>query len=157
MGYHAAMQMSVGDSGSRSVSDRQVGQSMDDKSSGDGQAAAARRRIECEIGLALRDMLFRSADLLREIEPAPVTTVARVGFENDTYCLVRVASSQRQQALTEKQKQVALLVAQGLPNKEIARRLGVSTATIASHLVRIFRKLAVDSRAALASKLFLLG
>ncbi len=38
------------------------------------------------------------------------------------------------------------LAAQGLPNKEIARRMGLSIRTVHSHLASIFAKLQVNSR-----------
>jgi len=39
------------------------------------------------------------------------------------------------------------LVAEGLTNKEIARRLFVSENTVKSHVTSLFNKLGVDSRA----------
>lgn len=52
-----------------------------------------------------------------------------------------------QGGLSPREKQVAALVARGLPNKAIATRLGISTFTVSSFLRRIFAKLGVASRA----------
>ncbi len=52
--------------------------------------------------------------------------------------------------LTPQEMQIARLVAEGLSNKEIGRRLYLSHRTVASHLYRMFPKLGVSSRAQLA-------
>jgi DNA-binding NarL/FixJ family response regulator len=51
-------------------------------------------------------------------------------------------------AVTEREVQILGLLADGLANKEMARRLLVSEATVKSHLSHIYTKLGVDSRAA---------
>jgi DNA-binding NarL/FixJ family response regulator len=50
------------------------------------------------------------------------------------------------EALTEREREVLELVAQGLPNKQIARRLGISDHTVKFHLSTIYGKLGVSSR-----------
>lgn len=52
--------------------------------------------------------------------------------------------------LTDRQREVAELVAQGLSNEEIARRLFLSLATVKSHLTASMRRLGVRSRTQLA-------
>jgi DNA-binding NarL/FixJ family response regulator len=52
--------------------------------------------------------------------------------------------------LTERQRDVAELVAQGLRNEEIADRLFLSPATIKSHLTAVMRRLDVRTRTQLA-------
>ena len=51
--------------------------------------------------------------------------------------------------LTERETEVALLAAHGLPNREISRQLFVSENTIKAHLKSAFRKLSIKSRAQL--------
>ncbi len=51
--------------------------------------------------------------------------------------------------LTERELQIATLVASGRPNKQIANQLRISEWTVSTHLRRIFIKLGVDSRAAM--------
>lgn len=51
--------------------------------------------------------------------------------------------------LTERELQIAALVASGHPNKQIAKQLHISEWTVATYLRRIFAKLGVDSRAAM--------
>lgn len=48
--------------------------------------------------------------------------------------------------LTERQKEVHQLMLKGLPNKEIARRLGLSPNTVKVHMTIIFKKLGIASR-----------
>ena len=52
--------------------------------------------------------------------------------------------------LTERQREVAELVAQGLSNEEIAGRLFLSPATVKSHLTAVMRRLDVRTRTQLA-------
>ncbi|WP_081975182.1 response regulator transcription factor [Modestobacter caceresii] len=52
--------------------------------------------------------------------------------------------------LTERQREVAELVAQGLSNEEIAGRLFLSSATVKSHLTAVMRRLEVRTRTQLA-------
>jgi DNA-binding CsgD family transcriptional regulator len=54
------------------------------------------------------------------------------------------------EALTERERQVADLVSHGCTNSEIARSLGVTLATVKTHLIHIFGKLEVNNRVALA-------
>jgi DNA-binding NarL/FixJ family response regulator len=50
--------------------------------------------------------------------------------------------------LTDRELDVLRLVAQGLTNRAIARRLRISEATVKTHLVHIYTKLDVDGRTA---------
>ena len=52
--------------------------------------------------------------------------------------------------LTDREQEIAALVAQGLSNKEIARELGVSANTIRSHISNILRKLKLTNRTQIA-------
>jgi len=53
--------------------------------------------------------------------------------------------------LTGREREIANLVSQGFPNKEIGRRLELTTGTIKVHLHNIFSKLAVNNRTALTA------
>ena len=55
----------------------------------------------------------------------------------------------RRAGLTGRETDIVKLVARGLPNKEIAKRLDVKEGTLKIHLHNIYRKLNVESRLAL--------
>ena len=52
--------------------------------------------------------------------------------------------------LTERERDVAVLMAQGLTNAQIGTRLNVSMASVKAHLSHIFTKLGVDNRVSAA-------
>jgi DNA-binding NarL/FixJ family response regulator len=56
------------------------------------------------------------------------------------------ASTRSTEKLSEREFDVLRLAARGLPNKEIAARLGLSVRTVHSHLANIFMKMQVGSR-----------
>ena len=56
--------------------------------------------------------------------------------------------------LTQRERDIVLLVAAGHTNSEIARMLTMSSYTVADHLKRVFTKVDVASRGELTSKLF---
>jgi DNA-binding CsgD family transcriptional regulator len=56
-------------------------------------------------------------------------------------------------ALTVREHEIARLAAAGLSSRDIAAQLHVSPRTVDTHLSRVYRKLGVPSRAALASLL----
>jgi DNA-binding NarL/FixJ family response regulator len=51
--------------------------------------------------------------------------------------------------LTLREREIATMAAQGLSNRAIAERLGVSVRTVDTHLSNLYNKLGVNSRAAL--------
>ena len=60
-------------------------------------------------------------------------------------------------ALSAREREVAMLVATGKRNREVAAALFLSEKTVESHLARIYDKLGVRSRAALATILAAAG
>ncbi|TNB81820.1 helix-turn-helix transcriptional regulator [Pseudomonas sp. Fig-3] len=58
-------------------------------------------------------------------------------------------------SLTPKERQIALLLRQGVSNKELARELDVGLPTVKTHLINLFRKTGVSNRTELVSSLFL--
>ncbi len=49
-------------------------------------------------------------------------------------------------ALTDREREVLALVAEGLPNKQIGRRLDISEKTVKAHLTSVFRAIGVNDR-----------
>jgi len=52
--------------------------------------------------------------------------------------------------LTEREREVLKLVAEGLPNKQIARALGITEKTVKAHMTKIFAAIGVTDRTAAA-------
>jgi DNA-binding NarL/FixJ family response regulator len=71
----------------------------------------------------------------------------RLWVEND---LSRQLLSTRNVKLTKRERQLASLLAQGLKNKEIAYRLGITEGTVKVYLSRLYGKLGVNDRFDLA-------
>jgi two-component system, NarL family, nitrate/nitrite response regulator NarL len=56
--------------------------------------------------------------------------------------------------LTPREQEIAAYVARGLPNKDIARRLGLAPATVKNHVHNILQKLSLARRSELAARSF---
>ena len=50
--------------------------------------------------------------------------------------------------LTDREREVLLLVGRGLTNAQVGKRLYIGEATVKKHLLRVFGKLGVDDRTA---------
>jgi DNA-binding CsgD family transcriptional regulator len=59
--------------------------------------------------------------------------------------------------LSDREKQVAHKVAEGLTNRQIAKNLGISEKTVETHMRNIFRKIRIVSRAQLAAYIVSFG
>ena len=88
------------------------------------------------LGRAERDFTDRERDLLALLVP----------HLEDAYRKARLRA-----ALTRREREVVSLVAEGLTNREIARRLDISAGTVRVHLQHSFPKLGVRSRAGAAA------
>ena len=105
----------------------------------------------------LQKTLKRLSKKLRELSDGPdedagvllQKILAECEFEGFTYVLVR-SPQLADIKLTLREREIAALVKAGMSNKAIAYKLGISQATVAVHLQRMFRKLNIDSRVALA-------
>jgi DNA-binding NarL/FixJ family response regulator len=62
-------------------------------------------------------------------------------------------------AMSEQQWKILELLAQGLPNKEIGRKLGIASSTVKNQLTVVFDKLGVSNRtqAAIAARVLVTG
>ena len=66
--------------------------------------------------------------------------------EGRTRAPERAASGRPAEGLSDREREVLALVARGLPNKLIARRLGISEKTVKAHLTSVFRQIGVTDR-----------
>jgi DNA-binding CsgD family transcriptional regulator len=114
------------------------------------------RMFRAEPLLRRRDRQIR--DIKAAMGEAEYETAVRRGADHDDNlgAVVRRAlggskSRTRRVALTERERQVARLTAEGLTNREIAARLGIAQRTAETHVDRILRKLGLTSRTQLAA------
>ncbi|WP_316043574.1 response regulator transcription factor [Actinomadura sp. CNU-125] len=90
--------------------------------------------------------------LLKDAPPEKLHAAVRAAASGDSALAPSVASRllERMRApaatLTTRELEVLGLVAEGLPNRQIGKRLFLSETTIKTHLVHIYAKLGVDSR-----------
>jgi DNA-binding NarL/FixJ family response regulator len=92
--------------------------------------------------------------LLKDVEPDELAKAIEAAARGEAPLdpkAARTLLSARQAAvpaegLSEREREVLLMVAAGLPNKQIARRLSISEKTVKAHLTRIFHQLGVTDR-----------
>ena len=89
-----------------------------------------------------RDFSTRDLELLRLVRPHLVRLRARW------------ARGPRPSQLTERERDVLELVAQGLTNREVAQRLFISPLTVRKHLEHVYEKLGVRTRAGAVAAAF---
>ena len=99
------------------------------------------------IGYLIKDT--RGDQLVRAIHDAAEGRV-HLSPEAATRLAKDLRHPERVESLTKRETSVLRLVAEGLANKEIARRLAISEKTVKRHLVNIFDKVGVSSRLELA-------
>lgn len=85
-------------------------------------------------------------------------TVDEVLFESniDGTCYYLVRSRPREAhptLLSPREREIVKLVARGLDNKSIGKKLGITHWTVATYLRRIFSKIGVSSRTAMIARL----
>ena len=67
--------------------------------------------------------------------------------------ITRTSEARRHDRLTERQDKIARMVAEGLSNKQIARELAISPATVKNHVHAILGKFDLPRRSAIGSQL----
>lgn len=101
--------------------------------------------------------------LLKDADPDELVDGVRAAARGDTVLSSHVADRlmgrmrDPVRTLTAREAEVLRLVADGLTNRDIARRLTLTEATVKSHLVHVFTKLDVGSRTAAVAKATELG
>lgn len=88
-----------------------------------------------EMGAAIRSVASGESVLA----PQAQTGVARA---------IRIRARDDRPVLSDRERQVLVLIATGLTAPEIAHRLQLATGTVKSHMLHVYEKLAVSERAA---------
>jgi DNA-binding NarL/FixJ family response regulator len=91
-------------------------------------------------------------ELTSEVREEGALHVLQVALTNSDDGIAR-AGGDRLTALTKREREVAELLAAGLSNRDIARRLVIEPSTAKVHVRRVMKKLGVDSRLAAALRL----
>lgn len=107
-----------------------------------------------------RDGIVRALDagavgyLLKDAEPEEIHEAIRAASRGEAPITPRAAmallADRRERApgvdLTGREREVLILVVEGLANKQIARRLGISEKTVKGHLTNLFQRIGVTDR-----------
>jgi len=107
-----------------------------------------------------REQILRALDagavgyLLKDAEPAELARAIRAAAQGEVPLDPRAgrallearAAASPLDALSEREREVLALVVRGLPNKLIARELGISEKTVKTHLTSVFRTVGVTDR-----------
>ena len=102
-----------------------------------------KERDDTEVSLAIRSILCGGAP----IDPFIAREILKqISSSEPSSSLEQVVPDPEQESLTQREKEILSLVAQGLSNREIADELCVSRYTVESHIKHIYRKLCVSKR-----------
>lgn len=102
-----------------------------------------KERDDTEVSLAIRSILCGGAP----IDPFIAREILKqISSSEPSSSLEQVVPDPEQESLTQREKEIPSLVAQGLSNREIADELCVSRYTVESHIKHIYRKLCVSKR-----------
>jgi DNA-binding CsgD family transcriptional regulator len=81
------------------------------------------------------------------------TSSRKIDKRRYSICSDQPGVSSPTDVLTARELQIAVLIAQGFDSKAIGRRLGISHSTVGTHRTRVYAKLGVASRRALAARI----
>jgi DNA-binding NarL/FixJ family response regulator len=91
--------------------------------------------------------------VLKHGDPQTVLRAVRAAYAGDAVLdpragrvLLERRRRQHEVDLTPREREILQLVGQGLANKQIARRLGVTERTVKSHMTRVFQRIGVGDR-----------
>lgn len=118
--------------------------------------AAALRTAQSNVGPAIE--AGATGYLLKDAPREELFRAVRAAYQGESVLAPSVATrlmsqlrAPAQGALSARELAVLALIARGLSNREAAAKLFISEATVKTHLVHIYAKLAVNDRAAAVS------
>lgn len=85
--------------------------------------------------------------------PALAGTLSLGGQRYGVVCIHRPNGPDPVERLSPREFEIAALIACGCSDKEVARRLGISSHTVGAHIARCFAKLGLHKRAELAASI----
>jgi DNA-binding NarL/FixJ family response regulator len=122
--------------------------------------SAPRSRVVVVTSYAERERILAALDagaigyLLKDSEPGELAAAVRAAARGDATLAQPAANAivearmetAGRHALTEREREILALVAEGYTNSRIALRLGIAEKTVKSHLTRVFSALGVKDR-----------
>jgi DNA-binding NarL/FixJ family response regulator len=125
------------------------------------RTAAPETQVVVFTSFSDRDGIVRALDagavgyLLKDAEPDEIHAAIRAASRGESPLAPRAAAalladrrsrSSSQVELSPREREVLQLVIDGLANKQIARRLGISEKTVKGHLTNVFQRIGVTDR-----------
>jgi DNA-binding NarL/FixJ family response regulator len=123
-------------------------------------ASGAATRVVALTSFAERDRVLAALDagalgyLLKDTEPDELRRAIRAAARGESPLSPKAAGallaarteSGQTPALSSREREVLVLLAEGMPNKLIARRLEISEKTVKAHLTRVYQQIGVTDR-----------
>ena len=121
-------------------------------------ASATDEQILAALDVGVAGLLIKETAADQLLECLRAVSEGRTWLSSELVDAVKARRGQRddevarwEAILTSRERQLVELVAEGLPNKLIARELGVADGTVKIHLYNVYRKLGVENRTTLAA------
>jgi DNA-binding NarL/FixJ family response regulator len=122
-------------------------------------AVATEDRVLAAMTRGAKGLLFKDAAPDNLVDCVREVARGKLWFPNDPIGAARERETRRQAdskcsigALTPRQRQIALLVSEGLTDKLVAEQLNLAESTVKSHLHNIYAKLGIPNRTALSAR-----
>ncbi|WP_164478281.1 helix-turn-helix transcriptional regulator [Mycolicibacterium stellerae] len=93
-----------------------------------------------------RTLLTAALDVFQRLGALPLAEIANAELRAAGISAASAPASDAFDALTAQQRQIAMLAASGLTNRQIGDRLNLSPRTIGSHLYQVYPKLGISRR-----------
>jgi DNA-binding CsgD family transcriptional regulator len=117
------------------------------------QLAYGERLRRAKATAEARTELAAALDTFRRLHARPWVARASSELRAAGLPVGHPRSAEEKESLTPQQREIAMLAASGLTNKEIGNRLFLSHRTVGTHLYQVFPKLGITSRAGLRDAL----
>ncbi len=127
------------------------------------RAASPETRVVILTAFSDRQQILAALDagavgyLLKDAEPQELIRGLRAAARGEmpldpkaAHAVLTRGTPEAGSTLTAREREVLVLLADGLPNKQIARRLGISEKTVKAHVTKVFTAIGVSDRTAAA-------